>query len=56
MTPNERFVQDILEMTSMELLDLIYEIPEYLTDSYYAQFGLAIRKRYEEVRGSSWDS
>lgn len=56
MTPDERFVQDVMKMTALELLDLIYDNPEYLTDSYYGQFGLAIRQRYEEVRGSSWDS
>jgi len=50
MTPNERFVQDILEMTAMELLELIYECPEYLHDSYYGQFRLAIDKRYEEIK------
>lgn len=50
---NKEYVKKILLMNECELLDEIIANPEYLTDSYYKEFGDAIMKRYAQLRGKS---
>jgi hypothetical protein len=39
----------IMKMTEAQLLAYVMVSPEYLTDSYYAAMGNAIRARYKEL-------
>jgi hypothetical protein len=49
MTGNEIEVAKIMKMDIFELLDYIMTTPEYLTDSYYTIFNMAINERYQEI-------
>lgn len=51
MTGNDEEVAKIFSLDKDELLDYILENPEYLTDSYYVVFGIAIHKRRIQLRG-----
>ena len=51
MTGDDREIEKIFRFSKDELLDYILENPEYLTDSYYAVFGIAIHKRRIQLRG-----
>lgn len=45
------FINTVLKKyTESELLDFILENPNFLTDSYYADFLEAIRERHSELR------
>lgn len=46
---NKEQVVAIMKMTMAELLDYVINSPDLLTDSYYREFGNAIRKRAEEL-------
>lgn len=50
MTGNDEEVAKIFKLSKDELLDYILESPEYLTDSYYAVFGIAIHKRRLQLK------
>ena len=47
------FVEQIGQMRLVNLLQLVLNNPDYLTDSYYGKFGRAIEARYMELRGLS---
>lgn len=47
---DEKEVARIKTMTAEELLDYVLANPEYVSDSYYSDFGRAIYKRHEELR------
>lgn len=48
---DERYLESIKTMTVVELLTEVMTNPDYLTDSYYRKFGIAIRARYQELLG-----
>ena len=48
-TSDERYIDDIGEMNTRELLDEVLAYPEYLTDSYHGKFVMAIQSRGVEL-------
>lgn len=46
---DEQFITSIGQMSTEDVFRLILENPEYLTDSYYGDFGRAIRGRIETL-------
>ena len=44
-----KFIASITLMTRGELFQLIFKHPDYLTDSYYGDFGRAIRDQAEKL-------
>ena len=47
---NTEMIEYIYKLSVFELLDYVVDNPTDLTDSYYAEFGDAIRVRLEELR------
>ncbi|MCY1356465.1 hypothetical protein D9M68_761820 [compost metagenome] len=47
---NEQYIKRIAQMTESELLDEVMTSPEYITDSYFREFGDAIQSRHDELR------
>lgn len=46
---DDDLIKQIMAMTMPELLEFIICNDEYLSDSYYREFGEAIRKRAKEL-------
>lgn len=43
-------MEDISEMTALELLDFVINYPEYLTDPYYREARAEVHKRFFELK------
>lgn len=46
---DDKFVRKIMKMNSIEILGILIESPEYLSDSYFRLFENAIIERYKEL-------
>ena len=47
---NETYIDTvIMKMDMKSLFNLVLEQPEYISDSYYREFGTAIQARYDEL-------
>lgn len=49
---DKAYIASIAKMTESQLLDIVMAHPEYILDSYYRAFGIAIENRYRELRAN----